>query len=123
MRFVVEDKKGIKKFFYKQIDKITPKNHRLLETLSTYVISIDNSIFNLEHKTWYNPWDNKIKSNESFFDLYNKAIERCLLLFEETDKFIHNKISEGDYKKTLKDYSYVTGLSWHIKKEIKYVEF
>lgn len=123
LKVMVEDKTGIKKFFYKQIDKLTPKNEKLLESLSAHITSIDDSIFNLEHKTWYNPWDNTIKSTESFFDLYTRAIDTCLKLFEETYKYINNKSTLEEYKKTLKDYSYVTGLPWHIKKEMKYIEF
>lgn len=123
LRFMVEDKTGIKKFLYKQIDKMTPKNLKSLEALSSHITSIDNSIFNLDNKIWYNPWDNTIISHESFFDLYNNALERCTLLFHETYKYIHDEISEDVYKEILKDYSYVTGLSWRIKRELKYTEF
>lgn len=121
-KFLIVDKTGIKKFFYHLFDKITPKKEGVYENFSTHITQIDSSIFNNEHKIWYNPW-NKKESTESFFDLYNKAIDICTALFEATYKFINSQITEKEYKKFLKDKSYLTGLSWHIKKDIKYLEF
>ena len=31
--------------------------------------------FNLRHARWTNPWDSTLVSHESFFELYEKAIE------------------------------------------------
>ncbi|MCM1052886.1 MAG: zinc dependent phospholipase C family protein [Ruminococcus sp.] len=122
-KYVLEDKLGLKKKLFRQIDKLTPNKSLVLENLSQHVTKVDEKIFNLEHKTWYNPWDNNIKSNESFFELYDKALKIGIELFEATYKYINNKIKEEDYKKVLKDKSYVSGLSWHIKKDLEFVEF
>lgn len=121
-KFLIVDQTGIKKFFYHLFDKITPKKEGVFENFSTYVNNIDRNILNEDHKTWYNPW-NKKESTESFFDLYDKALNTCVTLFEATHKFINNQISEEKYKKILKDNSYVSGLSWHNKGDIKYLEF
>lgn len=121
-KFLIVDKTGIKKFFYRLFDKITPKKENVYENFSAHITHINSSIFNNEHKAWYNPW-NKKESTESFFDLYDKALDTCTSLFEATYKFINNEISEIEYKKVLKDNSYLTGLSWHIKGDIQYLEF
>lgn len=121
-KFLIVDKTGIKKYFYRLFDKITPKKKGVYEYFSAHVTNINPTIFNNEHHTWYNPW-NKMPSTESFFDLYEKALEKGKLLFEATHKFINNQMTEEEYKKVLKDYSYVTGFSWHIKGEVKYLEF
>lgn len=122
-KFLIVDTTGIKKKIYKQYDKLTPNKYGVYENYNSHITEIDTTIFNTEHKAWTNPWDNKIKSNESFFDLYNKATKTCLELFEATHKFLTNKITESQYKKILKDKAYTTGLSWKIKKEMKYLEF
>lgn len=122
-KFLIVDKIGIKKFFYYLFDKITPKKEGVYANFSTHITHIDSTILNTEHLPWNNPCDKMIKSNESFFDLYNKALEECLTLFEATHNFLNDKITEEEYKKVLKDKSYVTGLSWHTKKEMKYLEF
>lgn len=122
-KFLIEDKTGLKMKIYHLIDKIFPNKKDVYAYFSNHVININTSIFNLEHKEWLNPWDDKLKSTNSFFDLYNKALKDGKKLFIATHNYMHNKISEEEYKKILKDNAYTTGLSWHIKKEIKNLEF
>lgn len=122
-KYLIEDKTGIKTFFYKIFDKCTPKKQGVYAHYSAHIKRIDPKIFNMEHKIWVNPWDKKIQSHESFFDLYHKALNECLTLFEATHAFLKNKITESEYKNILKDKSYTTGFSWKQKSEIKYLEF
>lgn len=123
VRFTIEDKYGIKKEFYKFVDKLTPNKAKLLSVFSTYINNIDTSSYNLDHKIWYNPWDNQISSNKSLFDLYDEALEKCINLFESTHKFIQNEMDVDDYKMVLGKNSYVTGLPWDEELEFKYVEY
>ncbi len=122
-KYIIEDKIGIKKQIYKLWDKITPKKEGLFENYNTHITSINLSIFNLNHKIWYNPWNKSIKSKDSFFELYDKALEECTFLFEYTYKFLNDQVTEEHYKKVLKDKSYLTGLSWKLNYEMKYLEF
>jgi hypothetical protein len=121
-KFLIEDESGFKTKIYKILDKIIPSKLGKYETFSSNVKNIDIEIFNLEHKNWQNPWSGE-KYNTSFFDLYNEALKECQKLFIATDKYINNEISINEYKKVLKDKSYLTGLSWKDNKEIKYLEF
>ena len=98
LKYIANDKYGRKKALYHKIDKIVASKGHKIEAFSYYVTSIDKSIFNLEHQPWCNPCDNTIKSNESFFDLYNKAIAICVTLFEATNKYINKGISR-DFKR------------------------
>lgn len=123
LKYITNDKHGRKKSLYQKIDKIIPNKGRKFETFSYYVTSIDKSIFNLEHHLWYNPCDKTIKSTESFFELYDKAISVCVTLFEATKKYINEEIGLKEYQEILKDNSYVTGLSWHKKDELQYFAF
>jgi len=121
-KFLIVDKTGLKKKIYKLIDKITPKKESKYEYFSANVKNIDDNIFNNKNMVWINPWSGK-ENKSSFFELYNQALKSCILLFEATDKYINDKISINEYKKILKDYSYVTGLSYKKNLEIKYLEF
>ena len=123
LKYTIEDKHGIKKNIYKAIDKITPNKEKVLSVFSTYIKEIDHSILNEEHNIWYNPWDNTIKSRQSLIELYNESMDKCVTLFEETYKYINNKIEKEQYIKTLGKSSYVTGLNWNEQKEIKYIEY
>lgn len=122
-KFLIVDTTGIKKKIYKFIDKLTPKKEGVYEYYDSHITEIDKTILNLDHKTWYNPYNKNIKSNESFFDLYDKALKTCLNLFEATFKYLNNTISEEEYKKELQDKAYTTGFSWKIQSDIKYLEF
>lgn len=123
LKYITNDKYGRKKALYQKIDKIVASKGHKIEAFSYYVTSIDKSIFNLEHQHWCNPCDNTIKSNESFFDLYNKAIAICVTLFEATNKYINEEIDLMEYQEILKDNSYVTGLSWRKKDDLQYFAF
>ena len=74
------DPKGTKKRLYLIHDKFF-KNKPKKEYLSYHVKKRKDDL-NLEKNTWYNPTSNKIKSNESYIELYTKALDK-------TDKIIH----------------------------------
>ncbi len=122
-KFLIVDRTGLKKILYKGIDKLTKKKKGVYENYSAHVTNIPKTIFNNEHLEWQNPWDATLKSTESFFDLYEKAKKRCTELFKATHEFLHNQIKEEEYKQVLKDYSYVTGFSWHDKRKLQHLEF
>ena len=121
-KYLIEDKTGFKKLIYKTFDKLTPKKYGCYEYYNAHITTIDQNIFNENHKTWLNPWTSK-KSSQSFFELYNQAIIECLKIFEFTHKFLHDEITEKEYQRVLKDKSYTTGISWHKKTKIKALEF
>ena len=122
-KYLIKDSTGIKTILYKLVDLLTPKKEGIFKNYSSHITKINYNIFNNEHNTWYHPWlENKI-STDSFFDLYNKALEECIILYEKTNLFINNKINEEEYKKYLKDKSYVTGLPWKKEVELKHLEF
>lgn len=122
-KFLVEDPSGIKTKLYRFIDILTPLKKEAFANFSSHITKIDYKIFNNEHKTWLHPWLENKPSNESFFDLYEKAQKECILIFEKTYLFLQDKIDEEEYKKYLKNKSYLTGLPWQEKGPIKHLEF
>ena len=122
-KFLIQDPTGIKTILYKSIDLLTPNKKGIFRNYSSHITKIKQEIFNNNHKIWYHPWlENKI-STDSFFDLYDKALKECIILFEKTNLFINNKITENEYKQYLKDKSYLTGLPWKQKETLKHLEF
>ncbi len=121
-KILIEDKTGFKKKIYHLIDKLTPRKKDAFENFSTYILNYQKEFLNLEHKTWANPWNNQ-KSNKSFLELYEEAIQECTKVIEATHDFLHDKMTKTEYKKVLKDKSYLTGLSWRSKNKMKYLEF
>lgn len=121
-KFLIEDKTGLKTLLYKLIDIFTPHKTKY-QNFSAHITKIDKSILNENHNLWYHPWLDNQKYNTSFFDIYEKALNEAIILFEKTNQFIHDEISEKEYRKFLKDKSYLTGLSWKKNLEIKHLEF
>lgn len=122
-KFLIEDKTGLKKKIYRLIDKITSTKEKPYEHFSSHITTINKNYLNEEHNTWINPWNKEKTSNSSFLDLYEQAIEEGIKLLTATHQFLNNQISIADYKKILKDNSYLTGLPWHLNLETKYLEF
>lgn len=71
MRILKYDRTGIKRIIYDFMDPI-------LKGTSSFSYHRDDfkviDFLNNEHNIWYNPMDKSISSNESFLDLYNKAL-------------------------------------------------
>lgn len=126
MNFILQllrfDKHGLKKFFYKSIDRITPKNMFRLETLSYYKIENKYDYLNLNKKEWYNSTNKNIKSNKNFFELYDDSIITCLNIITNINNYFFNN-SKLNIENLFKNKSYITGLDCDKTLELKYFEF
>lgn len=117
-----QDKYGIKKFFYKLIDTITPKSVFRFEAVSYHYPLIDKHNFlNTNHNEWHNPVKYTIVSTSSFIDLYLLSIKEAKNIIMKTIEYINgNNIILDDL---FTNKSYITGLDCDINKELKYFEF
>lgn len=113
------DPTGIKYKFYNFVDLICPKSFRRKSPLS-YHLKIDESYYNLEHKTWYNPTSKKIKSNKSILEIYTHSLNEAVTTINNINEYIYN--DKGNLKDILKDVSYLTGRETNKHYELKYFE-
>lgn len=122
-KLFINDKKGVKKFLYKIFDKLYIFKSTKFEYYTTYVKSPRISYLNVEQKTWYYPSNPSIKSNKSFLDLYNDAVEmavkRISIAYNELSG---NRISTS-FKEIIGNNSYVRGLDCDNSKPMKKFEF
>ncbi len=120
--FFRKDRYGIKKFGYKMVDKITPKWTYRFEAISYhYPLEDKNNYLNSSHKLWRNPIQYNLTSNESFLDLYLKAIRKAKVIVCASFDYLDGK--EIDLEQIFPNISYVTGLDCNNHKELKYFEF
>ncbi len=116
------DPSGLKKNIYKLIDTFTPKSMFRFEAISYHYPLVDKHNFlNSNHQTWRNPTTYNRTSNESFIDLYLKAVKLGKVLICASFDYINNKEIELD--KVFINTSYITGLDCELQKELKYFEF
>lgn len=70
--------------------------------------------FNLQRKSWQNPWDHSIISNETFFELYDKAMPLYLSRLNALSPLLHVAPDDPHYRELfetcLKEYG---NLSFH----------
>ena len=116
------DPYGIKNFFYKLADTLTPRSWFRFEAISYhYPLEDKHNFLNSDHSLWRNPCVYDNTSNDSFVDLYLKAIKSAKVLMCASCDYLNDK--NIDLEKVFDNTSYVTGLKCDDKKELKYFEF
>lgn len=116
------DPYGIKKFFYKLADTVTPRSCFRFEAISYHYPLEDRFNFlNSNHSLWRNPALYKKTSKESFVDLYVDAIKKAKTIICASFDYLDGK--EIDLEKIFPDISYLHGLECQPKKELKFFEF
>ncbi len=122
LRLFRMDRFGIKKFFYKIIDTVTPRSMFRFEAVSYHLPLEDkHNYLNNNHTMWKNPVDENITSTESFVDLYLRSLEEARNISIKVFEYLNGK--DIDLKSLFLNKSYVSGLDCDIEKELKYFEF
>ncbi len=116
------DPYGVKKNIYKLIDTFTTSGTFRLEAVSYfYPLKDKHNFLNTNKNLWRNPTTYDMTSNESFVDLYIKAIKLAKVLVCASFDYLNDK--NIDLEKIFSNNSYLTGLDCNLKKELKYFEF
>ena len=116
------DPYGIKKFFYKLIDTITPRSCYRFEAVSYhYPLEDKNNFLNSNNDLWRHPTDYDKTSTDSFIDLYIKALEEAKNIITSSFEYLNGK--DIDLNKVFLNKSYLTGEDCLEKKELKYFQF
>lgn len=68
------DKKGIKQKIFRPIETIAGQKFAVTKALIHKDIKDKDDYLNLNHKIWIHPCNEKISSNESYPDLFNKSV-------------------------------------------------
>ncbi len=117
-----QDRYGIKKFFYKLADTFTSKRVFRFEAISYhYPLNDRHNFLNENHKLWRNPSDYSLTSDESFLDLYLRALKLAKVMVCASFDYINGK--DIELEKVFINKSYITGLDCELDKELKYFEF
>ena len=116
------DTTGIKRTVYKLVDTFTPSRTFRFEAVSYhYPLEDKHNFLNNEHRMWRNPALYDRTSEESFIDLYVKAIKRAKIMVCASFDYLNGK--DIDLDAIFKNNSYLTGLDCEKYKELKYFEF
>lgn len=123
IKYGVIDRTGLKKMIYKLKDYITPNSKRKYQYLSFHVTKYNKEYLNELHEKWINPADNTIISNESFEELYEKALKETITIINTIDTYLTFKKNKKEVLQKIKDNSYITGLPLNLPQDLKYFKF
>ena len=116
------DTLGVKRTIYKLVDTFTPSRTFRFEAVSYhYPLEDKHNFLNSDHRMWRNPALYDRTSEESFIDLYVKAIKKAKIMVCASFDYLNGK--DIDLDAIFKNNSYLTGLDCEKYKELKYFEF
>jgi len=118
----INDRHKIKYKIYSFIDKITKNKLGYINAFSTSTPIIEDYL-NINHKEWNHPCIKEEIHNESFEDLYNIALDKCLIIFETIYQVLYENKNINTLKKVIPNVSYSTNLDLTKNKPMKYFEF
>jgi len=122
LRLFRKDRFGIKKFFYKLIDTITPRGVFRFECISYhYPLEDKHNYLNNNHNMWKNPADDSITSTESFVDLYLKSLKEARDITIKVFEYLNGE--DINLESLFLNKTYTSGLDCDKEKELKYFEF
>lgn len=122
-KILMYDPLGIKLSTYKIIDFIIPNKNMKLTSYSLHKKPVNNEFFNKKHQYWCNPTDMNIISNESWNDVYKKAIKKAVNIINNINLYFDNKISENNLLNIIGNNCYSSGLDCTNKQIMQYFEF
>lgn len=117
------DPYGIKMKIYRLIDRVSGKKAKRFYPIS-YAFKLNNNEYylNTQKREWCHPRYNNEISNDSFEDLYNKAIDKSLELINAVNKVIFNKEDIKYLDNYFLNLSFLSGKDCNDKMRNKYFE-
>lgn len=109
---LVDNSWGHKKYLFRKLESIFAKRPLLSPLIGSDRFKLTGDPLNLKHEEWTNPWDENLKSTESFYDLFNKAQMEYMNLLNELNAYLEKK-TRKNFKKfisSLGNRSYHSGI-------------
>lgn len=121
LKHFVTDKSGLKKKLYTFKDFIMFKSKRKYQYLSFNVSKINYNYLNLQHHQWFYPANDQIIKNDSFEELYIKALNKATFIINNINNYFNHEITRNEILNIIGNFSYVTGLPENYKvKNLKF---
>ena len=119
---LIFDRFGIKnKILTKKDNGIGVNDYKQVSYFNKTIDVNELDIFNFKHNVWNNPVDKETTSNESFFDLFDKAKQICVSCITDLYAAIYeNETFDVDYY--FRDLSYKTGIPCSYDLEMKFFD-
>ncbi|MFV0502691.1 MAG: zinc dependent phospholipase C family protein [Lachnospirales bacterium] len=102
------------------LEDLTIGECRYNELLNLQYFRDNLDYFNLDKKTWYNPWDDSVEYNSSFIDLYNEGIKESKSFVEASFECIYNNMTTEEFVSYVGNKSLSSGLDCNMDLDWKF---
>lgn len=117
---LIQSKGGRKKRFMELVEDFGITDDNISNLFHIQNIEEKLDFLNLEKNTWSNPWDNDVKYDESFVELYNKGVEEALFFVESTYDLYNSEILSHELLNIFGNRSMASGLDCELKLDWKF---
>ncbi len=93
-------------------DLMSQENQRRLALFHLYKLPADIDFLNLEKRLWTHPCNNQWRSNESFPELYEAALEEAVPILTGISQILNGEVEPQQAEQLLGNQSLETGLYW-----------
>ena len=119
--YYVNSVSNMKKYYKNNLYDPNGIKNKLNKRL-TYHVKSNKDYLNLDNNVWYNPTTKRPKHNESFIELYVKALGKANSIIQDINKYLYYD-EKINISKLIGNLSYLTGIDCSKEKELKYFEF
>lgn len=119
-KYLRYDPYGHKQKIYQILAHFHPKVEGMVYLSYAADLRAKVDYINFEHKTWCNPADQSLTSADSFFDLYDKALEKTCHTISLMHEVLYGTKELKDLEKALSNTSCFTNLDCTDPRKMKY---
>lgn len=101
---ILHDDSGQKKVLFRVLEKRMFGYPIFSPLIPSDILFFRTDPFNLRRAKWSNPWDQTISSDETFFDLYEKASRIYLARMDRLTKILHNHLAPAREEQLIRDF-------------------
>ncbi|MDD2481569.1 MAG: zinc dependent phospholipase C family protein [Lutispora sp.] len=116
----LRDPLGMKKAMIAFAEKMVKRHHLISNMI--YPLKIDESLdhLNLQHSTWYYPWDKSYPQHSSFIELFHGAIGEAKIMCKNINEYANKDIDINEVLCILGNRSFESGLDCDENVKFKY---
>lgn len=118
-KYLMFDRFNIKRYIYKIVDFAYPFKKYKANSYSHHINKVNLDVLNEDHKTWLHPITGE-KHKESFYDLYNNAMDKVLSYINICNKYFSGKCSIKDVENVIGNINYSSGLDCDLRAKFQY---
>lgn len=106
---LLQSKTGKRKKVMELIEDLTIGEHVYSSLIHEQVVTDNIDYLNMNKDSWHSPWDDEVKNQDNFLELYNKGMKDSVKFINATYSYLNNAIDIDDLSYILENRSMASG--------------